>query len=349
MIEKFTVSRDDGIYHAWPDAALTPSGKLVCVFSECTSHNDRSYTRIVCVSSDDRGRTWTEKRAVSEATHAREAYWNCARITQLRDGRLAVVCDFIRSSENASDAEINLSNHIWYSSDDGVSWEGPFRMEGVFGIVPDKLAELENGDWIIGAHNCDSSAGVWTQRCWLSEDKGKTWKGPFIIAQSNNLKLCEGSIIEISANKLVCFMRENSQLGLPAYKSISEDGGRTWSELYGYPIPGCHRPVAGKLKSGELFLTCRYCPEAAPFPVPGKRFQNTLAVIAGTESALAKTSNVALRIMPLDYDRAKQPDSGYTGWVQFSDGEIYVVNYIIDDAPKGQIRGYSLFINDFYI
>ena len=28
-IEKFTVSRDDSIYEAWPDLVLTESGKLI--------------------------------------------------------------------------------------------------------------------------------------------------------------------------------------------------------------------------------------------------------------------------------------------------------------------------------
>jgi sialidase-1 len=42
-------------------------------------------------------------------------------------------------------------------------------------------------------------------------------------------------------------------------------------------------------------------------------------------------------------------DTGYSGWVQFPDGEIYVVNYIVDDAPKGQIRGYSLRKEDFLL
>ena len=32
------------------------------------------------------------------------------------------------------------------------------------------------------------------------------------------------------------------------------------------------------------------------------------------------------RIMPVDYDRNPQPDLGYSGWTQFDDGEIYVVN-----------------------
>ena len=51
---------------------------------------------------------------------------------------------------------------------------------------------------------------------------------------------------------------------------------------------------------------------------------------------------MACRIMPVDYDRSPDSDLGYSGWVQFPDGEIYIVNYIMDDAPKAQIRGYSL-------
>ena len=52
------------------------------------------------------------------------------------------------------------------------------------------------------------------------------------------------------------------------------------------------------------------------------------------------------RIFPLDYDRNPAPDLGYTGWTQFDDGEIYVVNYIKDDADKAYIRGYSFYPTD---
>ena len=41
--------------------------------------------------------------------------------------------------------------------------------------------------------------------------------------------------------------------------------------------------------------------------------------------------------------------TGYSGIVQLSDDELYVVNYILDDAPKGQIRGYSINLNDFFV
>ena len=55
------------------------------------------------------------------------------------------------------------------------------------------------------------------------------------------------------------------------------------------------------------------------------------------------------RILPVDFDRSPKSDLGYSGWVQFADGEIYIVNYIVDDAwDKAQIRGYSLRMNDFF-
>ena len=62
------------------------------------------------------------------------------------------------------------------------------------------------------------------------------------------------------------------------------------------------------------------------------------------ESVLSERRDQAYtRIIPLDYDPALRADTGYSGWVQSADGEIYVVNYIVDDAAdKGQIRGYAL-------
>ena len=66
------------------------------------------------------------------------------------------------------------------------------------------------------------------------------------------------------------------------------------------------------------------------------------------ESCLARAREEArVRIMPIDHDRSPQADSGYSDWVQFDDGEIYVVNYLLDDAPKGQICGYAFRECDF--
>ena len=54
-IQKFTVSSDDSIYEAWPDRVKTEGGKLICVFTECTAHQNREKARVVITESTDRG------------------------------------------------------------------------------------------------------------------------------------------------------------------------------------------------------------------------------------------------------------------------------------------------------
>ena len=54
-------------------------------------------------------------------------------------------------------------------------------------------------------------------------------------------------------------------------------------------------------------------------------------------------------ILPLDHDRSHRPHSGYTGWVVLHTGKIFCVNYLVDDAPEAQIRGYWFDEGDFYV
>lgn len=352
MIEKISVSRDDDIYEAFPDVALTRSGRLVCVFAECTHHRDRSYTRIVYVTSEDRGRTWSEKIGLSEGLRGdpqKDPWWNCPRVSALGDGRLVAVCDRIAGRDEGVGGE--QSNWLWFSEDEGENWVGPVETP-VYGIVPDQLIELKRGAhagrWILGAHAKvgTAKAPLWTQRCWLSDDEGKSWIGPRKIAEVPELQLCEGSIVELPGGELVCFMRENSAQGLDAFKSISTDGGATWEGPYRFPLPACHRPVAGMLQSGLVMITHRYMQGGKGWI--GWWTQNFFAGLTDVESCLARRREEAhTRIMPLDFDRHMESDTGYSGWVQFDDGEIFAVNYILDDAPKAQIRGYAFGEGDF--
>lgn len=359
MIEKFTVSRDDSIYEAFPDVALTPSGKLVCVFLECTHHGDRSYTRVMLTDSSDRGRTWSPKRPLTEPLRApgphEGPFWNCPRITALSDGRLVVVVDGIAGRPKGGDGAhaVEQSNYLFFSTDEGATWTGPGETP-VAGIVPDRLVELKAGPhagrWIVSAHTKPRQGGqvVWHQRCWTSDDGGRTWAGPITIAAVEGLRLCEGSTVELPEGQLVCFMRENSRQGWDAYKSVSLDGGLTWNGPQRFPLPACHRPVAGMLRSGRVMITHRFMQGGKGWV--GWWTQNLFAALTDVESCLAEDRSQAhTRVMPVDFDRSPESDTGYSGWVQFEDGEIYVVNYILDDAPKAQIRGYALRESDFLL
>ncbi|NLF40351.1 exo-alpha-sialidase, partial [bacterium] len=316
MITKHLISRDDSIYQAWPDVTLTPSGKLVCVFSECTHHADRSYTRIVLTDSTDRGRTWTPKRPLSEPTHGR-SFWNCARISTMRDGRLVVVVDKSCAQEDAA-APRQQRNYLFFSDDEGMTWARPVETPAQ-GIVPDKLLELATGRWILACQYKDGGLGCLVQRLWYSDDRGGTWQGPVIVAREKGLNLCEVSILPVDG-KLVAFHRENSGMGWDCYKTISTDNGETWGGVIPFPLPGCHRPVAGMLHDGRILITHRFMQGGKGWV--GWWTQNFFAALTDRESALATSRNEAhTRILPVDFDRSPVSDTGYSGWVQFEDGE----------------------------
>ena len=327
MIEKFNVSRDDSIYEAWPDVVLTNSGKLICVFAECEHHKNRENARIMLTESIDRGRSWSKKHPLTEKGSAAE-YFNCARISKLGDGSLAIICDKIYGNENRK-AEIWL----WRGDSEGLEWGEPTVFPSFCGIVPDKLTELKSGRQIISAHFKSADTGKLEQYLWYSDDGGKSWSDRVTLAADPRYNLCEVSILEYEDNKLVALLRENSLKGYPILKVLSVDGGETWSEIYHTSMDSGHRPVSGFLADGSIMVTYRYIPSGT---------QNLFAAFMSRDTIEATERRPQrVRIMPLDYDRNPSPDIGYTGWVQFDDGEIYVVNYIKDDADKAFIRGYS--------
>lgn len=348
-IIQFTISRDDYTYEAWPAVTLTKQGCLICVFTECTHHGDRTNTRVVMTKSTDRGRSWSEKVPLTEHTRGLGYYYDCASITRLKDNRLAVVTNRIYNSAVGSDSAYwhETSNDLLIGDEEGFNWGKPIETP-VKGIVPDTLCELSSGRWLLAAHSKSDVHGCLEQKLWYTDDQGEHWYGPITVASQAGLNLCECSIVPLPDGTLVAFMRENSGDGSDGYKAISTDNGETWHGPYRIPLPGCHRPVARVLDSGKIMITYRFMQGGKGWL--GNWTQNFFAALTDIDSALATERNEQwMRIMPIDYDRSPVSDLGYSGWVQFSDGEIYIVNYIVDDAPNGQIRGYSLREEDFMI
>lgn len=339
QFEKFLISRDPKWYHAWPDVSLAGDGTLICVFNECTHHLNREHTRVMLCESHDRGRTWTAKHPLTEATDGLSYYYNCPRIFKI-DNRIGVIVDRIPSSgenENGLDRSVNV---IYWSSDCGKTWSGP-EILPLCGIVPDKIHVLDTGRWLASAQKMHQ--GTLSQFLRYSDDNGKTWSDEILVAHDPLYQLCEVSLLSMGNGVVAAFLRENSWQGLDCFKTVSHDNGETWGPLAKFPLPGCHRPVSGFLNDGRIFITYRFM-QGGIRKNMSTAMQNFFCALTDRESVLADKRELAqTRIIPLDYDRSDKADLGYSGWVQFEDGEIYIVNYIVDDAvDKGQIRGYSL-------
>lgn len=342
-MQKYIVSRDDSLYEAFPDLVKTDSGRLICVYTECAHHGNRDLSRIVFRTSDNRGKSWSSVHALTER-RSDSQYYNCARISRLHDGRIVISCDYISGEKLTDTREIKL----WFSSDDGESWSEPMIIPGAHAIMPDKLIELKSGRWLIAAHSPSETTGKLTEYLWYSDDKGKTWSERVTVASDPRYNLCEASLLEVEPDAVVAYLRENSRMGYDCFKTISRDGGLTWNGVYNVPLPGCHRPTAGLLKDGRILITYRFMQGGSGWL--GSWTQNTFGALMPRESALVEKRNEqSARIFPIDFDRSSVSDTGYTGWAQFDDGEIYVVNYMVDDAPKAFIKGSSFRAEDYLI
>ena len=343
-IRKFTVSRDDSVYEAWPDLVLSGE-RLICTFTECTHHRDRNRSRIVITHSDDRGRTWSPKRPMTEYSD-RDFFFNNSRLSVMPDGSLVFIVDRVDGTGKYETGDGTVQ-YIMRGTPDGESWSEPVILPFP-GIVPDKYRVLSDGRHIIVNHTRNPETGKLFVRMIASGDGGVSWSEPVTVADDPRYNLCEASVLPIGESDLVCFMRENSGLGIDCLKTVSHDLGRSWGPVEKMPIPGCHRPVSGHLADGRIFLTYRFLQGGRGWM--GDKTQNFFSAIFDDATALeSDRRKMGVRIMPIDYDRSVHSDLGYSGWVQFPDGEIYIVNYINDDAPVGQIRGYCLYPSDIIL
>ena len=361
-MQKLVVSRDDSVYEAFADIAQAPDGTLVCTYREAMAHVPPTFSRIVVRRSEDGGYTWLAKQVLIEKTRQKgQGKLNCPRITACADGTLLLIVDHILPDKEELDE--NPSQHLLFrSSNAGRTWEGPQDTGITDGVVP-SIKELSNGDLLVGVQRGRMPKDIpkdlpWAQRfanatieqtVYRSQDKGHLWEGPFVVPCPPGLQLNEGDFAELDDGTIVVYMREDKE-GLSGWKSISTDGGRSWSQPFRSEMHSClGRPSVGRLRSGEIVVTYRF--------LCGKCTSLALYVETPEEAARHEpvdpseqgTDYRQVRFAFIDNDRNLHPDSGYSGWVQLPSGDLYIVDYINDDAPRAQIRGYLLGREDWFL
>ena len=350
-MQKFTISRIDEIHESFADVALAANGHLVCTYKEQDGHGAGPYSRVIVRISVDGGYTWGQRRVI-HAIEDRIAGWlNCSRILKLKDDSILLVADWIPPGVGEDDEGAQI--WAWRSYDNGETWVGPDKTSVRGGIVP-SIRQLRNGDILIGLSVVSNNPRREHQVLYRSTNNGKTWQGPTVVCKHPDFILSEGDFVELNDGVIICYMREDMREVGTGVKAISKDGGHTWEGPFRTAVVANNgRPSAGLLRSGEVAVVYR---------VEGWGMQGFLALYVESQKAAAHpmpltgpynlgylNTHYPSRLFPIDCDRSIASDYGYSGWVQLPDGDIYAVQYIVDDAPKAQIRGYRIQRSDWLL
>ncbi len=345
--EFVTVARDDSVYECFPDMCRTSGGDLLAVYRESEAHEGYEYTTLVTRRSRDEGATWGDRQVIVAGPHIDDdvSYrkYNCAKVSALSDGRIAIVCDENTFQPPHGEQPGDRDLKIWWSEDDGRTWSQP-QSTGIALGLPDSITEAADGTLILGGQVRSPRTRKLTWHCCRSEDGGATWSEPITIADDGRYEHCEGSTMRLPAGELVCWMRENSHEAYPGFKCISRDNGLTWDGPFPTLMAGCERPQAGLLHGDKVLITYRSNMRGARH---GK--QNMFAYLESIDSALEpERAKQQGRIIALDHDNnAEQPDTGYSGWEQLADGRVLCIYYIKREAPMAFIRGRFFSEEDF--
>lgn len=251
VARRVVIAEKPGRYLAFPDVVRTVSGKLLCAFREADIHyparEQETWLQLCC--SSDQGTTWSSPQPFPHEPHGKDSYaWHCPRLTLLTDGRIALTCD--RTNRNGVPEA-----YVSFSSDEGTTWSDPIAT-GARGILPDRLIELGNNEFLFSVHWNDPVTHALAQILYASTDGGNTWQQRAVIASDKDYNFCEGSIVHLGGKKLICYLRENSFAHHPTFATTSHDAGQTWSTPVAHPTHA-HRPCAGLLDDNTVLLTYR--------------------------------------------------------------------------------------------
>jgi sialidase-1 len=309
------------------------------------------FSRIVMQRSFDEGCNWTRKTYIEEILDVElGGAWNNPRIINIGGTELILICDWLPPKCNEGDPKTEI--YIWRSIDAGSTWSE--RQEtGIRGHICPCVTYLKNKSLIIaGDQNCNHAPDDknWRHNAFISKDAGKTFEGPYLVAHNPNLYLNEGSIFELPDGTLVDYLRED-KVKECAYKCVSSDSGITWAGPFKTRLIKCvGRPKAGILASGDIAISYGFdlCPRNLILHIEHPFAAALAADIDDLHERRNEESFHYLRF-PIDHDRSVFADGGYSGWVNLPGGDVFMVQYIVDDAPMAQIRGYRISSSDYIL
>ncbi|NUM53899.1 MAG: exo-alpha-sialidase [Candidatus Hydrogenedentes bacterium] len=210
---------------------------------------DHGPARISGKVSKDKGKTWGEKVALVE----NDGGCNVMEVNFLRtrDGRLMLF--YCQKNSESTDCRVMMR----VSDDEGKTWGAAKQISPdnkYTGLTNGRCIRLQSGRIVLEAWEGGDSY------CYLSDDDGATWR------ESQRVKPGDGSwepaCVELRNGDVLMLMRTG--LG-GQYKSISKDGGETWSTPIETPLKGTAAPVSISRVpgTGDLLVIWNHNPGAS--------------------------------------------------------------------------------------
>lgn len=210
---------------------------------------DHGPARLSGKISNDGGRSWGEKYTLVENNGG----CNVMEVNFLRllNGNIAIF--YCQKNTESTDCRIMMRT----SYDEGKTWLDPKQLSpsGKYtGLTNGRSIRLRSGRILLEA---------WTGGycyCVISDDDGKTWRDSRHIKPAGG-ECYENACIELKDGKVLMLMR--TELG-GQFKSISTDGGETWSDPVLTQLTGSAAPVSISRipKTGDLLVIWTHNPGA---------------------------------------------------------------------------------------
>jgi len=212
---------------------------------------DHAPARLVGKVSTDGGKTWGDKYTLVE----NDGGCNVMEVNflRLKDGRIALW--HCRKDTEATDCRVMVR-----TSDDEGNTFGPARQlspDGKYtGLTNGRAIRLGTGSILLPAWEGGDSY------CYISDDDGEMWRAGGRIRPENG-ECWEPACIELTDGRVMMLMR--TQLGAQ-YRSISTDGGDTWSVPVATPLACSASPVCISRipTSGQLVAIWNHDPGITP-------------------------------------------------------------------------------------
>jgi predicted neuraminidase len=206
-------------------------GSLLLAWTEfyAAQGADHGPARIAGKLSQDGGRTWGGKFTLVE----NDGGCNVMEVNllRLRNGNLALF--HCQKNTESSDCRIMMRT----SADEGKTWSAAKQLSpaGKYtGLTNGRCIRLRSGRILLEAWEGGDSY------CVFSDDDGQTWRDSQRVQPAKG-RSYEPACIELADGRVMMLMRTG--LGCQ-YKSLSKDGGATWTEPVPTPLAGTDAPVA---------------------------------------------------------------------------------------------------------